>query len=130
MSCPSVLVVHVVEIEYGGLPVKVAVFVMALSIRDGLVSGPLGFGAALLGNMFRELTDEEAATTVDATWQHDTRIFDTAPLYGPGLAEIRLGRQLAEHNGDEYELTTKVGRVERVWCRHQQDWSSEDRYAS
>ena len=47
MSCPSVLVVHVLEIEYGGLPVKVAVFVMALSIRDGLVSGPLGFGAAL-----------------------------------------------------------------------------------
>jgi hypothetical protein len=44
MSCPSVLVVHVLEIEYGRLPVKVAVFVMALSIRDGLVSGPLGFG--------------------------------------------------------------------------------------
>ena len=101
-----------------------------MTIRDRLAGGSLGFGAAPLGNMFRELTDEEAATTVDATWQHGTRIFDTAPLYDAGLAEIRLGRQLAEHNRDGYELSTKLGRVERVWCRHQQDWSSEDRYAS
>jgi D-threo-aldose 1-dehydrogenase len=80
-----------------------------MGIRDTLVNGPLGFGAAPLGNMFRELTDEEATATVDAAWQHGTRFFDTAPQYGAGLSEIRLGRQLAEHGRDEYELSTKVG---------------------
>ena len=82
-----------------------------MGIRDRLVNGPLGFGAAPLGNMFRELTDEEAAATVDAAWQHGTRFFDTAPQYGAGLSEIRLGRQLAKHDRDEYELSTKVGRL-------------------
>ena len=78
-----------------------------MGIRHRLVNGPLGFGAAPLGNMFRELTDEEAAATVDAAWQHGTRFFDTAPQYGAGLSEIRLGRQLAKHDRDEYELSTK-----------------------
>src|ERR1700722_6977058 len=82
-----------------------------MGIRDRLVNGPLGFGAAPLGNMFRELTDEEAAATVDAAWQYGTRFFDTAPQYGAGLSEIRLGRQLAKHDRDEYELSTKVGRL-------------------
>ena len=80
-----------------------------MSIRDRLAGGSLGFGAAPLGNMFRELTDEEAAATVDAAWQHGTRLFDTAPQYGAGLSEIRLGRQLANHDRDDYELSTKVG---------------------
>jgi D-threo-aldose 1-dehydrogenase len=82
-----------------------------MSIRDRLAGGSLGFGAAPLGNMFRELTDEEAAATVDTAWQHGTRFFDTAPQYGAGLSEIRLGRQLARHDRDEYELSTKVGRL-------------------
>jgi D-threo-aldose 1-dehydrogenase len=82
-----------------------------MTIRDRLAGGSLGFGAAPLGNMFRELTDEAAAATVDAAWQHGTRFFDTAPQYGAGLSEIRLGRQLAKHNRDEYELSTKVGRL-------------------
>src|SRR5258705_8424420 len=82
-----------------------------MTIRDRLAGGSLGFGAAPLGNMFRELTDEEAAATVDAAWQAGTRFFDTAPQYGAGLSEIRLGSQLAKHDGDEYELSTKVGRL-------------------
>jgi D-threo-aldose 1-dehydrogenase len=82
-----------------------------MTIRDRLSGGSLGFGAAPLGNMFRELTDEEAATTVDAALEHGTRFFDTAPQYGAGLSEIRLGRQLAKHSRDEYELSTKVGRL-------------------
>ena len=44
-----------------------------MTIRNKLAGGPLGFGAAPLGNMFRELTDEEAAATVDAAWQQGTR---------------------------------------------------------
>jgi aryl-alcohol dehydrogenase-like predicted oxidoreductase len=50
-----------------------------MSIRDKLLSGPLGFGAAPLGNMFRNIPDDEAAATVDATWRQGTRYFDTAP---------------------------------------------------
>ena len=82
-----------------------------MGIRGRLAGGSLGFGAAPLGNMFRELTDEDAAATVDAAWRAGTRFFDTAPQYGAGLSEIRLGRQLAEHDRDEYELSTKVGRL-------------------
>ena len=55
-----------------------------MSIRDKLISGPLGFGSAPLGNMFRNIPTEEAAATVDAAWQQGIRYFDTAPLYGAG----------------------------------------------
>lgn len=82
-----------------------------MSIREHLPSGPLGFGAAPLGNMFRNIPDEEAAATVEAAWREGTRHFDTAPFYGAGLSEIRLGRQLAKHKRDEYVLSTKVGRI-------------------
>ena len=66
-----------------------------MSIRDVLVNGPLGFGTAPLGNMFRDIPDHEAEATVDAAWEHGTRFFDTAPMYGAGLAEIRLGKYLS-----------------------------------
>jgi D-threo-aldose 1-dehydrogenase len=82
-----------------------------VSIRDKLLSGPLGFGAAPLGNMFRNIPDDEAAATVDAAWQAGTRYFDTAPFYGAGLADIRLGKELRKHKRDEYVLSTKVGRI-------------------
>jgi D-threo-aldose 1-dehydrogenase len=82
-----------------------------MSIRDELISGPLGFGSAPLGNMFRNIPEEEAAATVDAAWQQGIRYFDTAPLYGAGLSELRLGRALAKHNRDEYVLSSKVGRL-------------------
>lgn len=82
-----------------------------MGIRDVLVNGPLGFGAAPLGNMFRDIPDQEAEATVNAAWEHGTRYFDTAPMYGAGLADIRLGKYLAQHNRDEYVLSTKVGRL-------------------
>jgi D-threo-aldose 1-dehydrogenase len=82
-----------------------------MSIRSNLLNGPMGFGAAPLGNMFRNIPDEEAAATVDAAWKQGTRYFDTAPFYGAGLSEIRLGKQLAKHKRDEYRLSTKVGRL-------------------
>jgi D-threo-aldose 1-dehydrogenase len=61
--------------------------------------------------MFRNIPEEEAAATVDAAWQQGTRYFDTAPFYGAGLSEIRLGRALAKHKRDDYVLSTKVGRL-------------------
>ena len=82
-----------------------------MRIRDRLLNGPLGFGAAPLGNMFRNIPDKEAAATVDSAWQQGTRYYDTAPFYGAGLSEIRLGKTLAAHKRDEYVLSTKVGRL-------------------
>ncbi|MEU5608788.1 aldo/keto reductase [Streptomyces sparsogenes] len=73
--------------------------------------GRLGFGTAPLGNMFRAIPDDEAAATVDAAWDHGIRYFDTAPFYGAGLSEIRLGEVLAGRPRDEFVLSTKVGRL-------------------
>ncbi|MFG1880522.1 aldo/keto reductase [Micromonospora sp. NPDC049102] len=76
-----------------------------------VLPGALGFGTAPLGNMFRDIPDEEAAATVEAAWDQGIRYFDTAPFYGAGLAEIRLGNVLSQRPRDEYVLSTKVGRV-------------------
>ncbi|PAJ82893.1 aldo/keto reductase [Burkholderia ubonensis] len=83
-----------------------------MSLKDKLSGGSaLGFGAAPLGNMFRNIPDEEAAATIEAAWQHGIRLFDTAPSYGAGLAELRLGEALAGHSRDDYVISTKVGRL-------------------
>ncbi|WP_321962341.1 aldo/keto reductase [Paraburkholderia sp. J7] len=71
----------------------------------------IGFGTAPLGNMYREIPEEEALATVEAAWQNGIRYFDAAPLYGAGLAELRLGEALARHPRNEYVLGTKVGRL-------------------
>ncbi len=71
----------------------------------------LGFGTAPLGNMFRNIPEQEAAATVDAAWEQGVRYFDTAPFYGAGLSEIRLGQALAQRPRHEYVLSTKVGRL-------------------
>ncbi|MFH9087937.1 MULTISPECIES: aldo/keto reductase [unclassified Streptomyces] len=81
-----------------------------MSIKN-LLPGRLGFGTAPLGNMFRAIPDEEAAATVQAAWDHGIRYFDTAPFYGAGLSEIRLGEVLSGMPRDAYVLSTKVGRV-------------------
>lgn len=81
-----------------------------MSIKP-LLPGSLGFGTAPLGNMFRAIPEEEAAATVEAAWDQGIRYFDTAPFYGAGLSEIRLGDVLARHPRDEFVLSTKVGRV-------------------
>jgi D-threo-aldose 1-dehydrogenase len=82
-----------------------------MSIREYLLNGPLGFGAAPLGNMFRNIPDAEANATVEAAWSAGTRYFDTAPFYGAGLSEIRLGRLLSGHKRSDYLLSSKVGRL-------------------
>ncbi|WP_128977608.1 aldo/keto reductase [Streptomyces roseicoloratus] len=76
-----------------------------------ILPGPLGFGTAPLGNMFRAIPHEEALATVEAAWEHGIRFYDTAPFYGAGLAEERLGEVLAGKPRDQYVLSTKVGRV-------------------
>src|SRR6516165_4913422 len=61
--------------------------------------------------MFRNIPEEKAAATFDAAWQQGIRYFDTAPLYGAGLSEMRLGQALAKHKRGEYVLSSKVGRL-------------------
>ena len=82
-----------------------------MRIRQALLAGPLGFGTAPLGNMFRDIPEDEALATVDAAWNAGTRFFDTAPFYGAGLAEIRLGKALSKRPRGDYVLSTKVGRL-------------------
>jgi D-threo-aldose 1-dehydrogenase len=71
----------------------------------------LGFGAASIGNLYRAITDAEAEATVHAAWQGGVRYFDTAPHYGLGLSERRLGAALAGYPRADYVISTKVGRV-------------------
>lgn len=77
---------------------------------DQALNSKLGFGTAPLGNMYRDVPEEEARATIEAAWNHGIRYFDTAPFYGAGLAEMRLGKVLSQQNRDEYLLSTKVGR--------------------
>jgi D-threo-aldose 1-dehydrogenase len=72
---------------------------------------PLGFGAAPLGNLYRPLADDDARATVEAAWDEGVRYFDTAPHYGLGLSERRLGRALSVRPRGEFTLSTKVGRL-------------------
>nr|WP_283818829.1 aldo/keto reductase [Bradyrhizobium diazoefficiens] len=73
--------------------------------------GRLGFGAAPLGNMFRDIPEQEALATVNAAWDDGIRYFDTAPFYGAGLAEIRMGAALGGRPRSDYVVSTKVGRL-------------------
>ncbi|MFD7767449.1 aldo/keto reductase [Streptomyces sp. NPDC059787] len=70
----------------------------------------LAFGASGIGNLYTEVDEEAAHETVRAAWQRGIRYFDTAPHYGLGLAERRLGAALREHPRDAYTVSTKVGR--------------------
>ena len=79
--------------------------------RAGLTVGPIGYGAAALGNLYRERPDDVWPRIVPAAWEAGIRLFDTAPHYGLGLSETRLGAALRPHPRDDYVLSTKVGRV-------------------
>ena len=94
---------------------------MGLSVRqwsrsDGrkLLFTELGFGTAPLGNLLRAISDEEAAALLDRAWTSGVRYFDTAPLYGYGLAETRLNRLLRGKPRDSYVLSSKIGRLLRA----------------
>jgi D-threo-aldose 1-dehydrogenase len=71
----------------------------------------MGFGSAPLGNYLRPLSEAECDQTLAAAWNSGMRYFDTAPLYGLGLSEMRVGRLLAQRPRKEFILSTKVGRL-------------------
>jgi D-threo-aldose 1-dehydrogenase len=71
----------------------------------------LSFGGAAIGNLYTEVSEDDARAAVDAAWAGGIRTFDTAPHYGLGLSERRLGDALRDRPRDEYVICTKVGRL-------------------
>jgi D-threo-aldose 1-dehydrogenase len=74
-------------------------------------AGPFGLGCAPLGNLFTAIGDDEAALLLETAWNEGVRWFDTAPHYGLGLSERRLGAFLRTKPRDDFTLSTKVGRL-------------------
>jgi D-threo-aldose 1-dehydrogenase len=73
----------------------------------------LGFGCAPIGGLYESVSDAQATATLQSAWDAGLRFFDTAPLYGLGSAERRLGNFLRTKPRDDYLLSTKVGRLIR-----------------
>ena len=89
--------------------------------NGGLAFTELGLGTAPLGNLFRAVPEAEADAIMEAAWAGGVRHFDTAPLYGLGLAETRLNRFLRGKPRDAYTLATKVGRLLRATTPDRRD---------
>lgn len=82
--------------------------------RGGLHVGHYGFGGAPIGSLFESVSDEQAADCLTQAWATGQRYFDTAPHYGAGLSERRIGAFLAQKPSNEWVLSTKVGRLIEV----------------
>jgi D-threo-aldose 1-dehydrogenase len=83
----------------------------------------MGYGAAPIGNIFRPVAEEEAAAMIHAAWNAGVRYFDTAPMYGHGLSEARLGSALRWYPRHEYVVSSKVGRLLTAAPRQEIDFA-------
>jgi D-threo-aldose 1-dehydrogenase len=92
------------------IPMDIATRTLAVGASSISLS-ELGFGGVPLGNMNRVLTDQEAYETMEAAWDAGLRYYDTAPYYGHGLSESRIGAVLSQRPRDEFVISTKVGRL-------------------
>lgn len=79
--------------------------------RTGVPVTQLGFGGAPLGDLAVVISEDQAQATLAAAWDAGLRFFDTSPWYGRGQSEHRFGRFLYRLPGDQFVLSTKVGRV-------------------
>jgi D-threo-aldose 1-dehydrogenase len=82
--------------------------------RTALTVTRFGLGTAPLAGLFQEVDEAYALAVIERAWDAGVRFFDTAPLYGHGLAEIRLGKVLRQKPRDEFTLASKVGRLLRA----------------
>jgi D-threo-aldose 1-dehydrogenase len=82
--------------------------------RTGLSVTRLGFGGASIGGIYSAVSDADAQATVRRAWDLGIRLFDTAPLYGYGASERRVGAGLRDEPRDSFVLSTKVGRLVRL----------------
>lgn len=71
----------------------------------------LSFGGAIVGNLFQSISNQQAEETLHAAWNNGIRYFDTAPYYGYGLSERRIGDALRAYPRTQYIISTKVGRI-------------------
>src|SRR5919112_782685 len=71
----------------------------------------LGFGASVIGNLYRVTPPHDAQAAIEAAWEAGIRYFDTAPHYGLGLSERRLGAALRDRPRDTYVVSSKLGRL-------------------
>lgn len=79
--------------------------------RTSVRVSSLGFGGAPIGNLYAPIDDDRARATVEAAWDVGVRYYDTAPHYGLGLSERRLGAALAHRPRADFTVSTKVGRL-------------------
>ncbi len=79
--------------------------------RSGLQVTAMGFGGAPIGNFLKSISEETVKALIDRAWDAGLRMFDTAPGYGHGLSELRMGHYLRWRPRDQFVLSTKVGRV-------------------
>jgi D-threo-aldose 1-dehydrogenase len=102
------------------------------SLIEKLRATPLALGGAPLGNLFRPVSDAEAREVVQHAWSAGVRYFDTAPHYGNGRSEVRMGTALRDYPRDAYALSTKVGRLldaDRRAARNQHGYVDVPAYA-
>ena len=92
-------------------PVPATSVSMPLAETEFMSLGPLGFGAAPIGNLYAEVDDDTARAALEAAWHIGIRYFDTAPFYGHGLSERRLGDAFPAWPRAAFAVSTKVGRV-------------------
>ena len=82
--------------------------------RTSLTVTRFGLGTAPLAGLFEAVDEAQGIAVIERAWDAGIRFFDTAPLYGHGLAELRLGKALKHKPRDEFTLATKVGRLLRA----------------
>jgi D-threo-aldose 1-dehydrogenase len=91
--------------------------------RADLEVTAFSFGTAPIGNIFRTIDEATSDAMIQHAWDEGVRYYDTAPLYGNGLAELRTGHSLRWKGRDEYVLSSKVGRILRPGKRSEIDFT-------
>lgn len=91
--------------------------------RVDLEVTPFAFGTAPIGNIFRPVDDRTSEDMISTAWDAGVRFYDTAPMYGHGLAELRTGHSLRWRERDDFVLSSKVGRILKPKRRSQIDFA-------
>lgn len=100
--------------------------------RVGLEVTRFGFGTAPVGNIFREIDERTSDEMFQRAWKAGIRYYDTAPMYGHGLSELRTGHSLRWKDRDDFILSSKVGRILKPARKADIDyapWTNAGRFA-
>jgi len=91
--------------------------------RVDLEISAISFGTAPIGNIFRPISEDVSDGMIQRAWDAGIRYYDTAPMYGHGLSELRTGHSLRWKNRDDFVLSSKVGRLLRPTRRSEIDFT-------